>query len=153
MFAEQNGNGAAYRQEALQKYADYASKSKDFALSSFTERHSPATEAVGYGKALMLFHMMRREIGDAAFVKGLRALYTAKKFQRASFDDLQHVFAAASGKSLDASFTPWVARAGAPRLRVSGRHVRRRTATHGGSRGRSSRRRPKSRTRSRSRSP
>jgi hypothetical protein len=40
-----------------------------------------ATEAVGYGKALMLFHMMRRELGDDAFVKGLRALTPAKKFE------------------------------------------------------------------------
>ena len=120
MFAEQHGTGAAYRQESLQKYADYAAKSKDFALSSFTERHSPATEAVGYGKALMLFHMVRREIGDAAFVKGLRALYASKKFQRASFDDLKQVFAAASGKSLDATFTSFVTQAGAPQLRLSG---------------------------------
>ena len=119
MFAEQNGNGAAYRQEALQKYADYAARSKDFPLSAFRERHSPSTEAVGYGKALMLFHMIRRETGDAAFVKGLRALYQEKKFQRASFDDVNRALAAASGKSLDA-FGPWVTRAGAPRLRAKG---------------------------------
>ena len=118
LFAEQKGSGAAYRQEALQKYADYASRSKDFPLSEFRERHSPSTEAVGYGKALMLFHMMRRQLGDEVFVKGLRALYAAKKFQRASFDDVRRALEAASGKDLAAAFTPWVARTGAPRLRV-----------------------------------
>jgi aminopeptidase N len=116
MFAEQNGQGAGYRQEALQKYADYASKSKDFPLTEFKERHSPATEAVGYGKALMLFHMMRREIGDASFVKGLRALYAKKQFQRASFDDVRQALEAASGRDLKAAFNPWVTRTGAPRL-------------------------------------
>jgi hypothetical protein len=118
LFAEQNGGGAAYRHQTLQKYADYAAHSKDFPLAEFRERHSPSTEAVGYGKSLMLFHMMRREIGDAAFVKALRALYQEKRFSRASFDDLKAAFATASGKNLNASFTPWVTRTGAPRLRA-----------------------------------
>ena len=118
LFAEQKGGGAGYRQEALQKYADYASRSKDFPLSGFTERHSPSTEAVGYGKALMLFHMMRRELGDEVFVKGLRALYAVKRFQRASFDDIRRALESASGRDLGASFTPWVTRTGAPELRA-----------------------------------
>jgi peptidase M28-like protein/PDZ domain-containing protein/peptidase M1-like protein len=118
LFAEQKGGGAGYRQEALQKYADYASKSKDFPLADFRERHSPSTEAVGYGKALMLFHMMRRELGDDAFVKGLRALYAGRKFQRASFDDVRRALESASGRDLRASFTPWVTRTGAPQLRA-----------------------------------
>jgi aminopeptidase N len=118
LFAEQKGGGAAYRQETLQKYADYASRAKDFPLSAFRERHSPSTEAVGYGKALMLFHMMRRDLGDPAFVKALQSFYADKKFQRASYGDLRRAFEAASGRDLAASFTPWVERTGAPRLRV-----------------------------------
>jgi hypothetical protein len=118
LFAEQKGGGAAYRQETLQKYADYAARAKDFPLSAFRERHSPSTEAVGYGKALMLFHMTRRELGDDVFVKGLRAFYADKKFSRASFDDLRRAFETASSRDLAASFTPWVVRTGAPRLRV-----------------------------------
>jgi aminopeptidase N len=118
LFAEQKGGGSAYRQETLQKYADYASRAKDFPLSEFRERHSPSTEAIGYGKALMLFHMTRRELGDDLFVKGLQGLYNGKKFQRASFDDVRRAFEAASGRDLAATFTPWVVRTGAPRLRV-----------------------------------
>jgi aminopeptidase N len=118
LFAEQKGGGAAYRQEALQKYADYASRAKDFPLSAFRERHSPSTEAVGYGKALMLFHMTRRELGDEVFVKGLRAFYSGKTFRRASFDDIRRAFETASARDLAASFTPWVVRTGAPALRV-----------------------------------
>ena len=118
LFAEQKGTGAAYRQESLQKYADYVSSSKDFPLTAFRERHSPATEAVGYGKALMLFHMLRRELGDDAFVRGLRDLYQTRKFQRASFAEVRAAFEGASKRDLAASFTPWVERAGAPRLKV-----------------------------------
>jgi len=118
LFAEQKGAGSAYRQETLQKYADYASRAKDFPLLEFRARHSPSTEAIGYGKALMLFHMTRRELGDDVFVKGLRSLYESKKFQRASFDDVRRGFETASGRDLAATFTPWVVRTGAPRLRV-----------------------------------
>jgi hypothetical protein len=120
LFAEQAGNGAAYRQETLQKYADYAARSKDFPLASFTERHSPSTEAVGYGKSLMLFHMMRRELGDDVFVRGLRAFYADKRFQRAGFEDIRRALEKASGRDLAASFSPWVTRTGAPRLSVRG---------------------------------
>jgi hypothetical protein len=120
LFAEQRGAGAAYRQETLQKYADYASRAKDFPLAKFTERHSPSTEAVGYGKALMLFHMTRRDVGDPAFVDGLRSFYVKKKFQRAGWADLRRAFEVASGRrSLAGSFDPLVARAGAPRLRLA----------------------------------
>ncbi len=118
LFAERTGGGAGYRQEALQKYADYAATSKDFPLASFRERHSPATEAVGYGKSLMLFHMMRRELGDETFVKGLRSLYAGFKFRRAGFDDVRKAFESASGRDLSSVFTPWVTRAGAPRLKL-----------------------------------
>jgi hypothetical protein len=118
LFAEQKGNGAAYRQETLQKYADYASRAKDFPLSQFRERHSPATEAIGYGKALMLFHMTRRELGDLGFVNGLRGFYSEKKFQRASYDDLARFLQAGSARDLTARLKSWVVRTGAPRLRV-----------------------------------
>jgi aminopeptidase N len=116
LFAEQHGNGAAYRQETLQKYADYASRGKDFPLSSFTERHSAATEAVGYGKALMLFHMMRRRIGDEAFINGLRTLYAERKFTRASFNDVRDALGAAGKQDLAPAFARWVGEPGAPRL-------------------------------------
>jgi aminopeptidase N len=111
LSAEQKGGGAGYRQEALQKFADYASRSKDFPLREFKERHSPSTEAVGYGKALMLFHMIRREIGDPAFLKELQSFYASFKFRRASFDELLGALGATR-------FTPWVDRAGAPALAV-----------------------------------
>lgn len=121
LFQEQRGTGASYRQESLQKYGDYASRSKDIALAEFTERHSPATEAIGYGKALLVFHMIRGEIGDAAFVAALRALYSGKKFDWASWDDLLGAFAGASGRSdLSEAYRPWIDRAGAPRFAVRG---------------------------------
>jgi len=115
---EQRGTGAEFRRETLQKYADYVSEKKDFPLTAFRERHSSATEAVGYGRALMFFHMLRQELGDDVFVKALQKFYRDQKFKRASFSDLQETVSTVSGRNLQADFTDWVVRTGAPGLRI-----------------------------------
>ena len=119
MVQEQRGNAASYRQETLQSYADYVLRSKDFALASFQERHSAATQAVGYGKSLMVFHMIRRDIGDAAFTAALRDFYAEWKFKRASWDDLRRAFEKASGRDLESWFDRWVHATGAPALKIA----------------------------------
>ncbi len=120
LIQEGRGAGAEYRQATLQKYADYVSRGLDFPLAEFRSRHSSATEAVGYGKSLMLYHMLRRDLGDRLFVDGLRRFYADRKFRTASFADLRNSLEAASGKDLGATFDQWVERAGAPALRLQG---------------------------------
>ncbi len=74
LIKEQRGQGAEYRRDALQKYRNYVQEGDDFPLSEFRSRHSAATEAVGYGKTLMVFHMLRRQLGDEVFRRALAAL-------------------------------------------------------------------------------
>ena len=64
LIQEQRGEGAVYRRDVLQKYADFVSQSQDFPLSSFVGGHGDLEQAVGYGKTLMFFHMLRLKIGD-----------------------------------------------------------------------------------------
>ena len=118
LLQEQSGDASGYRQEALQRYADYVTTGKDFPLETFRERHSPASEAVGYGKAMMLFHEVRRALGDEAFVSGLRRFYTEQRFKEASFDALRRALEAASGRDLKAMFAQALSRTGAPQLAV-----------------------------------
>jgi aminopeptidase N len=118
LLREQQGGGVEYRISTLQKYADYVRGSRDFPLSQFRSRHSPSTEAVGYGKALMFFHMLRVELGDDVFRKGLREFYRRYKFHFASFDDIRRTFESVSGKDLRQEFEQWVMRTGAPQLTV-----------------------------------
>ena len=119
LIKEQQGQGARYRQQSLQKYRDYAAKNRDFPLSQFKSRHSSATEAVGYGKTLMLFHMLRKKIGDELFKDGLQHLYRDYRFRLATFDDVQQAFEQVSGQSLARFFRQWVERTGAPELVLS----------------------------------
>ncbi len=118
LIKEQQGRAAAYRQQSLQKYSDYAATGKDFPLSSFRSRHNSATEAVGYGKTMMLFHMLRLKVGDKAFVNALQEFYKRHKFKLASFLDIQTAFEKASSLPLDVFFEQWVERAGAPIISV-----------------------------------
>jgi aminopeptidase N len=118
LLKEQQGGGAEYRLNTLQKYADYVLAGRDFPLTEFTSRHNPSTEAVGYGKSLMFFHMLRLELGDEQFVAGLRRFYRDYKFRYATFDDIRKSLEAVSGRDLAAEFSEWVARTGAPELRL-----------------------------------
>lgn len=126
LLQEQSGDASEYRQSTLQKYADYVSKAKDFPLAEFRERHSPATEAVGYGKSLLFFHELRRALGDETFAKGLRRFYETNRFRAATFDDLARSMGEVSGRDLAPSFRQAIDRTGAPRLAL--REVRVTTA-------------------------
>jgi len=118
LYKEQLGQGAEYRRDTLKKYRDFVKESRDFPLVEFRSRHSPATEAVGYGKALMTFHMLRRRVGDEAYVRGLQRFYREQRGKRASFDDLARAHGAAAKTDLLPFMSQWVQRAGAPELRV-----------------------------------
>ena len=118
LIKEQRGRGAEHRLQSLQKYTDYALEGRDFSLADFKGRHSSASEAVGYGKAMMLFHMIRRMLGDENFSLALRDFYTNHRYQKASFNDLRVSFEKFSKNPLQDVFTQWVHRTGAPSLKL-----------------------------------
>ncbi|MGD8572766.1 MAG: M1 family aminopeptidase, partial [Gammaproteobacteria bacterium] len=119
LLKEQRGQGAQYRRSMLQKYTDFVNEGRDFPLTEFRSRHDSATEAVGYGKTLMLFHMLRVHLGKDTFLDAIRALYQQYKFRIAAFSDIQRVFNRVANKNLDVFFDQWVQRAGAPQLAVA----------------------------------
>ena len=118
LIKEQEGGGTEFRQETLQKYADYVVGNRDFPIFEFRARHSPSSEAIGYGKSLMFFHMLRQNLGDKIFVAGLQEIYHTYKFRVASFDDLRKTFEKVSGKDLKRMFDEWILRTGAPKLKL-----------------------------------
>lgn len=119
LLKEQTGHGSEYRRDQLQAYAAYVSDGRDFPLTQFRGRHSGASQAVGYGKGMMFFHMLRRELGDERFTGALRRFYGEARFHFADFDDLRGAFEVASGKNLQPFFAQWLQRTGAPRLELA----------------------------------
>tara|TARA_R110001592_G_scaffold281984_2_gene549613 strand:+ start:135 stop:3542 length:3408 start_codon:yes stop_codon:yes gene_type:complete len=118
LFQEMNAAGPDYRKDMLGRYRSAVSESADFPLRNFTSRNSAASQAVGYGKTLMLWHMLRIELGDELFLDTLRKLYSQRQFTRTSYADIEAIFSRASGKDLRAFFAQWVERVGAPELAV-----------------------------------
>lgn len=113
-----------YRRDQLRAYLDFASgQERDFALRDFRERSDFGTQAVGYGKSLMVFHMLERRLGADTFERGLRELYREYLFRPAAWEDLERVFSRVGGQELAPWFAQWIDRPGAVQLSL-GEHER-----------------------------
>jgi hypothetical protein len=113
-----SAEGVNYRRDTLQKYAAFATSGGDFPLSEFRSRHDNTTQAIGYGKSLMLFHMLHERLGDEAFFTALRRFYQSHQFEYADFDALRLAFEHSSGEDLQAFFQQWLDGTGAPALGI-----------------------------------
>ncbi len=119
LIAEQRGQGAEYRRTTLQKYTDYVKTSNDFPLKEFGSRYNASSEAIGYGKSLMMWNMLRDMIGDENFIRGFQKFYRDNKFKAASFNDIRLSMEAVTSKDLNSFFDQWVNRTGSPELSLS----------------------------------
>lgn len=111
--------GLQYRQKILQDYSTLAASGGDIPLSTFVGRTSPATRAVGYGKAAFIFHMVRQRIGDDRFWRALQQIYRDRLFRETSWEDFRQVFTTVGEWDAAESrrfFDQWILEAGAPRL-------------------------------------
>ncbi|MDH3948418.1 MAG: M1 family aminopeptidase, partial [Gammaproteobacteria bacterium] len=114
--SEQRGQDAAYRRKALERYANFAAQGRDFPLSQFRSRHSDASQAVGYSKSLMLFHMLRQQAGDVAFKQRIKRLWRTYQFQHASYRDVIRTLFEGEAQAYEAFVAQWLHRTGAPKL-------------------------------------
>jgi hypothetical protein len=116
LVKEGRGQGVEHRRDALKTYGSYVSERRDFPIALFRSRHSSASEAIGYGKSLMVWHMLRLRLGDQKFTEGLKEFFRRYRFKRASFNDLEKTFAEVSGEDLEMFFHQWIDHDGAPML-------------------------------------
>lgn len=114
LYEEQKGRGWEYRKQILVDYAGYVGSKNDFPLKDFKGRADYASKAIGYGKAAMVFHMLRSTVGEDAFNKSLRGFVREKQFQQASWDDIRKAFEQNYGKDLGWFFKQWIDEAGIP---------------------------------------
>jgi hypothetical protein len=119
LIKEQQGQGADYRRSTLQKFTDYVNPDNDFPVKDFLSRSNSAEEAIGYGKVLMMNEMLRNEFGDEIFLKAYRDFYENNKFRKASFSDIRKSFEKVTNENLEAFFSQWINRKGAPSIQLS----------------------------------
>ncbi|MGZ3768052.1 MAG: M1 family metallopeptidase [Bdellovibrio sp.] len=118
---EKNGNDRNVRLNALISFSDFvaANPEKDFPLRQFKERHNSSSEAIGYGKSMMLFHMLEFRFGRDLFSHALQNFYIENQFQKASFSEIQKSFEKLSNQNLDTFFTQWLDFTGAPNIELA----------------------------------
>jgi aminopeptidase N len=68
-----------------------------------------------YDKAGWVLHMLRNQVGDDAFWKGIRKYYNTYQYRNAETSDFKVIMEEVSGQDLDPFFEQWLFRAGPPR--------------------------------------
>jgi aminopeptidase N len=121
--SEREGEGRRYRKKLLTDYQSYVvpePEEEEAALAYFQAGTDPASRAVGYGKGAMVFHMLKKLIGEEAFMGGLRTLVEEKKFREASWEDIRETFERAADRALGWFFEQWLNRGDVPDLKIRG---------------------------------
>ena len=109
-------------QNRLQMLSDFAAlvrPGEDFPLKDFTGRVDPASRSVGYDKGAMVFHLIRKKIGDRAFFAALREVCRERLYREASWDDFIRAFSTKAGRDLAPFIRQWLDRPGGPRLALA----------------------------------
>ncbi|HKP70850.1 MAG TPA: M1 family metallopeptidase [Pyrinomonadaceae bacterium] len=75
--------------------------------------------ATTYDKGGVVLHMLREEIGDDAFWRGVNLYLTRNRYGNVESKDLKAIMEETSGKNLDWFFAQWVYMAGHPKLNVT----------------------------------
>jgi len=118
LLLELKGKGSQYRFQEMLKYRSYVNDSNEFAINRFSHRDSMASQAIGYGKLMMVFHMLRTQLGKEIFLQSLRDFYNGYKYRHAGFREIKETFEEISGKKLDWFFEQWLERKGAPEFEL-----------------------------------
>jgi len=119
-YDEQQGKGWKCRRRILSNYKSYVKAAREFPLRDFTERYDLASRSIGYGKAAMVIHMLRKVAGDDLFYAAVRDFIRENKFRVASWDDIKKTFEKKTGKDLSWFFDQWINKKGTPRLSIEG---------------------------------
>ena len=84
-----------------------------------TENLMELLNANNYQKGAWVLHMLRSQLGDDVFFRGIRDYYSTHKNATASSEDLRAALEKASGKNLRAFFARWVYDSGHPQYELT----------------------------------
>jgi aminopeptidase N len=108
LYEEEKGRGFEYRKGALIDYQSYVNDKNEFPLKDFRERTDDASRAIGYGKALMVFQMLKRMVGEERFYESIRYFTAEMRFRKASWEDIRRAFEKYEQKDLTWFFNQWI---------------------------------------------
>lgn len=126
-YDEAKGNYAAAlktRRRMMDEFNLYATPEKDYPIRQFHHKETRIDNAVGYQKTALVFHMLRQELGDDAFFKGIRQIIQEGTGQYFEWKDLKQVFSRVAERDLTEFFKQWVEQPGAPSVTLHDLSVR-----------------------------
>jgi aminopeptidase N len=114
--AESSGNPRVLQKRVAQAAAAYfaaAERQGDQPIAE-TDPYQPvgATQEILYEKGAVVLHMLRAEIGDAAFRRTLRSFADGHRFGKATIADFRKAAEGASNQDLGWFFEQWLGREG-----------------------------------------
>ena len=119
------------RRMILQSYNLYVQPEDDYAVSRFLRKHDERDNAIGYQKSAFVFHLLRQEIGEESFWRGLKTFVGEYRNQQADWVAIEKVFSRESDRNLRWFFEQWVEQSGAPVLSLGEIRARRMTEDTG----------------------
>jgi aminopeptidase N len=104
-------------------FKEAAAEGEEAILETDVYRPVGARDAVLYEKGAVVLHMLRREMGDAAFFRLLREFADRHRHGKAAIADFQRLAGEAAGRDLDWFFAQWLGRTGGMALTYSFRNA------------------------------
>jgi aminopeptidase N len=113
-----------YMRDAATTVFAYEKKRRASIFDPDTEDLMELLNANSYQKGAWVLHMLRSDLGDEAFFRGLRNYYKAHKNSTATTEDLRAALEQASSKPLYNFFARWVYDSGHPQYELTWEWVR-----------------------------
>jgi aminopeptidase N len=124
LYEQEKGRGSEYRKGGLIDYMSYVNDKNEFPLKDFVERTDEASQAIGYGKALMVFQMLKKLVGEERFYESIRYFVTEMRFKKASWKDIQRAFEKCDQRDLSWFFNQWIDEKGLAEIYLEGVEVK-----------------------------
>jgi aminopeptidase N len=121
LFVQRYEGEQAFRQymsKAAQSYFRYEKMNRTPIHDTETEDLFKLLNANNYQKGAWVLHMLRMELGDDAFFRGIRSYYRVHQGATANSEDLRAALERASGKTLKEFFVRWVYGTGHPQYEL-----------------------------------
>ena len=96
------------RQRMMAAYLNNVADRAPSPLSDFSESSDRPSRIIGYAKSAIVFHMLRRTLGDERFFAVMRGFVRENLFRAVSWADIRRTFERATATDLGWFFARWV---------------------------------------------
>jgi len=122
LFIQAHDGEPAFKQnlaDAAATYFDYERRTKTPIFDTETQDLFKLLNANNYQKGAWVLHMLRAELGDEKFFRGIRSYYLDHQNSTATTEDLRFALEKAAKRNLKDFFASWIYGAGHPHYQLS----------------------------------